>query len=85
MHTASVVDLPYIHQLLSSCARNLVGQLLGGKCLPRRLDDVHLVSRTGCLCGEILKTGGTREFEDEMLSAEPEACIGISHLPMNVT
>jgi hypothetical protein len=72
MYTASVVDLPDVDELLSSRARNLIRQLLCCKRLPCRLDDVHLVSRAGCPCGKILETGGTREFEDEMLGAETE-------------
>lgn len=73
MYTTTIVDLPYIYQLLSSSPSNLVGQSLVGESLPGCLDDVHLVPRAGCLSGEILEAGGAREFEDQMLDAETEA------------
>jgi hypothetical protein len=72
MYTATVIHLPDVDQFLASCSGNLVWQLLVRQRFPRRLNDVHLVSGAGCLCGEILEAGGTREFEDEMLGTETE-------------
>jgi hypothetical protein len=44
VHTATVVDLAHVDQLLPPRARNLVGQLLLGQGFPGGLDDVHLVA-----------------------------------------
>jgi hypothetical protein len=77
MYSTTVVHLPYVYQLLAPRSRDLVRQLLARESFPCRLDDVHLVSRAGCLCGEVLETSGTREFEDEMLDAETETCEGL--------
>jgi hypothetical protein len=74
MYTAAIIHLPHVNKFLSSRPRNLVWQLLVRKRFPGRLDDVHLVARAGCFGSEILEASGAREFEDEMLCAETEAC-----------
>ena len=74
VHTAAVVDLAHVDQLLPPRARNLVGQLLFGQRFPRGLDDVHLVARAGRLGGEVLQAAGAGELEDQVLRAETEAC-----------
>lgn len=74
MYTPAIIHLPNIHQLLASRPRNLIWQALVRQRLPRRLDNVHLIARAGRLGCEILKACGAREFEDEVLGAESEAC-----------
>ena len=74
MYTASVVHLPHIHQLLSSCPCNLIREFLVAESLPRGLDDVHLVPRAGRAGGEILEAGGACKLEDQVLAAESKAC-----------
>jgi hypothetical protein len=79
MYTSTIVNFPDINHLLAPRARDLVWQLLLCQRFPRRLDDVHLVPRAGCACGEILQASGAREFKDEMLGAESEAFQTVSH------
>lgn len=74
MYTASIIHFPHIDHLLPSRARNLIRQLLARERFPRRLDNVHFVARARRACSEVLQAGGAREFEDEMLGAETEAC-----------
>jgi hypothetical protein len=64
MYTTAVIHLSHIDQLLPSCARNLVGQFLVAKGLPRGFDDVHLVSRAGRARSEVLKAGRAGDLED---------------------
>jgi hypothetical protein len=78
MYTSSVVHLPHVDQLLPSCPRNLVWELLVAQGFPGSLDDIHLVPRAGRSGGEILEASGTGHFEDEVLDTKTEALTAIS-------
>lgn len=70
---SGVVDLAHVHKLLATGPRDLFRVALAHQCLVGGLHRVHGVSRTTDTSGEIVDTGGTAHFEDQMLTAETEA------------
>jgi hypothetical protein len=74
LHVASVVDLAYINQLLSSGSGNIFRVLLFQQRLDGRFDDVHRISGAGDFGCEIGNAGAFAHFPDVLLASEAEAC-----------
>lgn len=71
---ARIVHIAHIHHLPAASPCNFLGVLLAHKRLVRGLDCVHLVSRAADPTGEVMDTGGTAHFVDQVLDTETEAC-----------
>lgn len=69
---AGVVDLPHIDQLLAPGAGNVLWVPLAHQGLVGGLHRVHGVPRAGDSCSQIMNTGGSAHFEDQVLAAETE-------------
>lgn len=84
MHSAAVVHLARVDQLLAAADGDLLRVKLVRQGLVRRLDRVQGALGTGHLGGQVVDARGTAHLEDTVGAAETEAC-GLRSMLVNLS